>query len=81
MVTNGDEDMAHIPEDWEHAEDEGLVFNFDQDEYDQFLLENPELEEEPPKEERAKPMEQPECYMNIQDPKLPQEELEKLKLG
>ena len=48
MVANGDEDMADIPEDWEHTEDEGLVFNFDQDEYDQFLRENPKLVEEPP---------------------------------
>ena len=36
MVANGDEDMANIPEDWEHAEDGGLIFNFDQDKYDQF---------------------------------------------
>ena len=26
-------------------------------------------------------MEQPECYMNVQDPKPPQKELEKLELG
>jgi len=29
MVANGDEDMANIPEDWEHVKDEGLALNFD----------------------------------------------------
>jgi hypothetical protein len=56
MVANGDKDMAEILEGWEHTEDEGLVFDFNQDEYDQFLLEKPKLEEEPPKEECAEPV-------------------------
>jgi hypothetical protein len=33
MVANSDEDMADIPEDWEHTEVEGLIFDFDQDKY------------------------------------------------
>ena len=81
MVANEDEDMADIPEDWEHAGDKGPILDFDQGGYDQFILENPDLYEELPKEEDAEPMEQLECYMNIQDPEPPQEELEKLALG
>lgn len=45
MITNGDENMADVLEDWEHAEDEGPDFNFDLKEYDQFLLKNPKAKE------------------------------------
>ena len=81
MVANGDKDMADILEDLEHAGDEGPILDFDQGGYDQFILKNPDLYEELPKEEGVEPMEQPECYMNIQDPEPLQEELEKLTLG
>ena len=57
MVANDNEDMADIPKDWEHVEDDEPILDFDLDEYDQFLLDNLDLEEELPKEERAKPME------------------------
>ena len=80
MVANSDEDMDDISEDWEHAEDEEPIIDFDLDDYDQYHLKNPDLEEELPKEEGTEPIEQPKCYMNIQDPELPPEELEKLTL-
>jgi hypothetical protein len=48
MVANGDEDMANMPKDWEPAEDDKHILNLDLDEYDQFLLDNPELGEELP---------------------------------
>ena len=31
MIANGDEDMADTPEDWEHAEGEEPILNFDLD--------------------------------------------------
>jgi hypothetical protein len=34
-----------------------------------------------PEEEGTEPKELPECYMNMQDPELPREELKKLILG
>jgi hypothetical protein len=75
MIANGDEDMADTPEDWEHAEDDELILDLDLDEYDQFLLDNPELEEELPEGEGTESKVQPECYMNLQDPKPHQEAL------
>jgi hypothetical protein len=80
MITNGDKDMADTPEDWEHARDNEPIKDFNLDKYDQFLLDNPELGEELPEEEGTKSQEQPECYMNLQDPEPPQEALEKLTL-
>jgi hypothetical protein len=77
MITNGNKDMADMPEDWEHAEDDDPTLDLDLDEYAQFLLDNPELGEELPKEEDTESKEQPECYMNLQPP---QEALEKLLL-
>ena len=65
MIANGDEDMADIPEDWEHAEDYEPILDFDLDEYDQFLLDNPKLGEELPKEEGTLSNEQSEYYMNL----------------
>ena len=56
MVTICNEDMADIPEDWEHAEDEGPILDFDQAEYNEFLLKNPDLDEELPKEEGTEPI-------------------------
>jgi hypothetical protein len=80
MITNGDEDMADTLEDWEHAEDDECILDFDLDEYVQFHLDNPELGKGLPKEEGTKSKEQPECYMNLQDPEPPWEALEKLAL-
>jgi hypothetical protein len=65
MITNGDEDMVDMPEDWEHAEDDELILDFDLNEHDQFLLDNPDLGEGLPKEEGTESKEQPECYMNL----------------
>ena len=48
--------------------------------YDRFLLENLDIEEEEPEEENVEPLKQLECYMNLQDPEPPREELEKLTL-
>ena len=72
--------MADISKDWEHVEDDEPILDLDIDEYDQFLLDNPDLEEELPKEEGTESKEQPECYMNLQDPEPPWEALEKLML-
>jgi hypothetical protein len=80
MIINNDEDMADTPEDWEHVEDDKPILDFNLDEYDQFLLDNLELGEGLPKEEGTKSQEQPECYMNLQDPEPPREALEKLAL-
>ena len=80
MIANNDEDMADTPEDWEHAEDDEPILDFDLDKYDQFLLDNTDLEEELPKEEGTESKEQPVCCMNLHDPKPPQEALEKLAL-
>ena len=80
LIANGDQDMADTQEDWEHAEDDEPILDFILDEYDQFLLDNPDLEEKLPEEEGTKFEEQPECYMNLQDPEPPQEALEKLAL-
>jgi hypothetical protein len=66
-----------MPKDWEHAEDDEPTLDLNLDEYAQFLLGNPELGEELPKEEGTDSKEQPECYMNLQPP---QEALEKLVL-
>jgi hypothetical protein len=79
MIANSDKDMANIPKDWEHVEDDDPILDFDPDEYDQFLLDNPDLEELP-EGEGTKSKEQPECYMNLQDPEPPREALEKLAL-
>ena len=70
-IANGDENMADILEDWEHAEDDEPILDLDLDEYDQFLFDNLDLEEELPKEEGTDSKEQPKCYMNLQDPKPP----------
>ena len=59
MIANGDEDMADTPKDWEHVEDDEPILDLDLDEYDQFLLDNPDLEEELPKEEGTEFKEQP----------------------
>ena len=59
MIANGDEDMADMPEDWEHVEDDEPILDFDVDEYDQFLLDNLELGEELPEEEGTMSQEQP----------------------
>jgi hypothetical protein len=67
MITNDDQDMADMPEDWEHAEDDEPILDLDLDKYDQFLLDNLELEEGLLEEEGMKSKEQPECYMNLQD--------------
>ena len=80
MIANNDEDIADIPEDWEHPEDDEPILDFDLEKYDQFLLDNLDLEEEVPKEEGTEFKEQPECYMNLQDPEPPWEALEKLTL-
>jgi hypothetical protein len=79
MIVNGDEDMANTLEDWGHAEDDEPILDLDLDEYDQFLLDNPNLEELP-EEEGTKSKDQPKCYMNLQDPEPPREALEKLAL-
>lgn len=55
MVTNDDEYMADIQEDCEHAKANGLNLDFDQDEYDWFLLKNPDLEQQAPEEEGTEP--------------------------
>ena len=65
MIANGNENMADLPKDWEQAEDEGPELDIDLEEYNQFLLENPNLEEELPKEKGTKSIEQPDCYMNL----------------
>ena len=44
MVANGDEEFVNIPKDWVHANANELNLDFDQDEYDWFLLKNPDLE-------------------------------------
>ena len=80
MVANGDEEMAEILEDWEHTDGEESILGLNEIDYDQFLLDNPNIEEEQPKEENAELSEQPEFYMNIQDPEPPREELKKLML-
>jgi hypothetical protein len=72
--------MADTPKDWEHAEDDEPTLYLDLDEYDHFLLDNPELGEELPEEEGTESKEQPECYMNLQDPEPPREALKKLAL-
>jgi hypothetical protein len=77
MITNNNNDMADMPKDWEHAEDDEPTLDLDLDKYAQFLLGNPELGLELPKEEGTDSKEQPECYMNLQPP---QEALEKLML-
>ena len=59
MIANNDEDMADTPEDWEHAEDDEPILDFDLDKYDQFLLDNLELGEELPEEEGTMSQEQP----------------------
>jgi hypothetical protein len=79
MIANNNEDMADIPEDWEHAEDDGPILDLNRIEYDQFLLNNQDLEELP-KEKGTKSKEQPECYMNLQDPEPPRKVLKKLAL-
>jgi hypothetical protein len=71
MIANGDEDMANTLEDWGHSEDDEPILDLDLDGYDQFLLDNPHLEEELPEEEGTKSKDQPECYMNLQDPEPP----------
>ena len=80
MIINSDQDMADMPEDWEHAKDNEPILDLDLDEYVQFLLDNLELEERLPEKGGMKSKEQPECYMNLQDPEPPQEALEKLTL-
>ena len=77
-VTHGDEEMTEVPEGWEDIKDEQPIIDLDDD---QFLLEFLDLEEENPKEGNAKSSKQLECYMSIQDPEQPQEELEKLALN
>ena len=64
-IANGDKNMADIPEDWEHAEDDEPILDFDLDEYDQFFLDNLELGEGLPKEDGMKSQDQPECYINL----------------
>jgi hypothetical protein len=65
MIANGDQDMADMLENWEHAEDDEPILDLNLNEYDQFLLDNPELEEGLPEEEGTKSKEQLECYMNL----------------
>jgi hypothetical protein len=79
-ITNGDEDMADTWEDWEHAKGDDPTLDLDLDEYDQFLLDNLELGKELPKAEGTESKEQPECYMNLQDPEPPREAPKKLTL-
>jgi hypothetical protein len=45
MIANVDQDLADTLEDWEHAEDDEPILDLDLNEYDQFLLDNLELEE------------------------------------
>jgi hypothetical protein len=72
--------MADTPEDWEHAEDDEPILDLDLDQYNQFLLDNPKLGEDPLEEEAPESKEQPKCYMNLQDPEPPREALESLRL-
>jgi hypothetical protein len=80
VVTHGDKEMAKVTEDWENIDGEQPIIDLDEFDYDQFLLENPDIEEEEPDEENTESSKQLECYMNMQDPEPPQEELEKLAL-
>jgi len=68
MVSNDNEELAGISKDWEHMEGEERILDLDEIDYNQFLLNNPDMEEEQPKEESIEPLEKPECYMNVQDP-------------
>jgi hypothetical protein len=34
MITNDDQDMADMPEDWEHAEDDEPILDLNLDKYD-----------------------------------------------
>ena len=65
MITHGDEEMTKVPEEWENIDDTEPILDFDKIEYQQFLFDNPNLEGEQPKEEKTKPSEKPECYMNV----------------
>jgi len=46
MITHGDEEMIEVPEEWENIDDTEPILDFDKIEYQQFLLDNPDLEEE-----------------------------------
>lgn len=58
MVTNGDEEMTEIPEDWEPAEGKESIFDLDEIDYDQYLL-GPNAEEEQLEEESTEPSSNP----------------------
>jgi hypothetical protein len=80
MITNGDDNMADVSKDCDQPEDDEPILDFELDEYDRLLLENPNFEEELLAEEGPESQEQPEYYMNIQDLEPPWEALEKLML-
>jgi hypothetical protein len=65
MITHGDKEMIEVPEEWENVDDAEPILDFDKIKYQQFLLDNLDLEEEQPEEENAEPSEQPECSMNV----------------
>jgi hypothetical protein len=46
MITHGDEEMTEVLEEWENIDDAEPILDFDKIKYQQFLLDNLDLEEE-----------------------------------
>ena len=83
MITHGDEEMTEAPEEWVDVDPnvKQPIVDLDDFDYDQFLLDYQGSNEEKGKEEDVEPSKQRECYMSVQDPEPPREELEQLVLG
>ena len=64
MVTHSDEEMTEVLKDWKDKDGEQPIIDLDDIDYNQFLVEFLDLEEEKPKEVDDESSKQLECYMN-----------------